>query len=146
MASKFEGNQLSTALEKMVSGAKKSAGEQGIAIQNEKSFSINGVPFHAFTANIPNSVSIVSYMGLAGNVGYSFQGFSKVSDAGSDPEISNMVHSFKLLTPPTAVVASNHSDKTAFQFGTIVGKVAMGLFAVGLLGVIISRAKKKQSD
>lgn len=143
MAFKFPENKLSTALQEMIRGAKESAIKQGISVQNEKSISIADVPFQVFTTTMPNGVSIVSYMGLADNIGFSLQGFSKTSDAGLDPEITNFASSFKLINKSTLLGSGNKPDNEAFRFGTIVGRIAVCVFIIGALWIFITKKKNK---
>lgn len=141
MAFRLEKERLSNALDGMIDGARKNFVKAGSEIRHEKAFSINGVPFKTITAQMPTGVSIVSNMGLAGDIGYSLQGFSKVSDAGTDAEIAAIANSFIRLnrTPPAS--GNTQPDRTAYRFGQLAGTVAGVVFIGGLIWILISKAK-----
>lgn len=143
MAFRFPENKLSTALLEMTSRAKKTATKQGMTIKNEKKNLIDGVSFQAFSTTMPNGVSIVSYMGLADNIGFTLQGFSKTSDAGLDREIINFVSSFKLINKSTLLSSGNDPDNEAFKFGAIIGRIAVVVFIIGAFWIFITKMKKK---
>ena len=143
MAFKFPENKLSTALLEMTSGAKKSAIKQGMTVKSEKEISIDGVPFQTFSTTMPNGVSIVSYMGLAENIGFTLQGFSKTSDAGLDREIMNFVSSFKLINKSTLLSSGNDPDNEAFKFGAIIGRIAVVVFIIGAFWIFNIKMKNR---
>lgn len=148
MSSHFSKDKLPTALEDMANGIKEAAKAKGCKIQNERELTISGMPTRAFTTQISDTVSIVSYMGLADDVGYSLQGFSKTSDAGTDTDITAVVNTFRLLPKAESPQKPERSDDTAYRFGHVVGRGAMILFVLGLFWILLSKpgGKKKLSN
>lgn len=129
----------------MVNGAKNAAKAKGCEIQNEHQLTINGVPMHAYTTQIADTVSIASYMGFADDVGFSLQGYSKTSDAGADAEITTVLNSFRVLSKTESRPKVAQPDDTAFRFGYVVGCVATLLFVLGLFWMIISKSKRNKN-
>ena len=82
-------------------------------------------------------------MGLADNIGFTLQGFSKTSDAGLDREIINFVSSFKLINKSTLLSSGNDPDNEAFKFGAIIGRIAVVVFIIGAFWIFITKMKKK---
>ncbi len=151
IAYKIAPEKISTALKEFIAGAKNGAIEKGIAIKDERDLKINEVPFHTYSFALPNSVTIVSNITVAGNWGYSVQGFSSVSDPAADPEVSGVLQSFRLLSPPAAISAVRNDSEPggeAYRVGQMAGTVAFIAFVAGvivLLGRTLTRGKKESS-
>jgi len=151
MTMRFSPEDAPTALEKMVSGAKGGAQKSNVPVTGEHERVIDGVTFSVHSLTMPGNVSVISSMAVAGERGYSIQGFSGVSDAATDPEIVAMLESFKLLSKPsapaTALPAVDRSAKgQAYQFGEFMGRLAVIAFGVGaiiLTGVKAFKRSKK---
>jgi hypothetical protein len=129
-----------TALEKMFSGAKGAAQKSGIPITGEHDEVIDGVTFKVYSVTLRNNVTVRSAMAVVGQRGYSIQGFSGVSDPATDPEISAMVESFRLLNKPATPLAASASPKDeAYEFGQMIGKWAFIALIAGAVGLAIRK-------
>jgi hypothetical protein len=149
LAFKIAPSERPTALKNFVAGAKNGAIEKGLKITGERDLEINGVPFHSHSFTLPGNVVTVSNMSVAGEWGYSVQGFSGVSDPASDPEFSGFFQSFRLLAQPpvtAAIRGSGEQKSAAYKVGNFVGKIALyAFFAIALVKFIQKQSKAKKS-
>jgi hypothetical protein len=76
--------------------------------------------------------SMVTYVASAGGFAYILQGGSKTTDTGTDPEVTAIVNSFRLLTPksPSSRKPIAPANRLGFSVTTAFTIILMGAVLV----------------
>src|ERR1700736_5289987 len=80
-------NERDTVVHSMSSAAKDASKAKGWKIGSEQKMVVNGITFDSYIAQLPDGVTLISWMTSAGSEAYSLQGIDKAGDASSDAEI-----------------------------------------------------------
>jgi len=137
IATKIPAKERSIAARDMVAGAKQSMIDKGWQIINEHDTTLGGLPFHAFTTRVSEIASMVTYIGVTRDEGYSLSGACKTCDASSDPNVMAIINSFHLLSPKGIPTESTPE----YQFGSRLGL----LIVLALVGVGVVRFLRKKT-
>lgn len=146
MTAKFSPEDAPTALEKMISGAKRWAKNANSPISGEHEKVIDGVTFRGYSATLPGDVTVNAAMAVVGVRGYSIQGFSGGTDAATDAEILGILDSFRLLTKASSPAAGRSSEGAAYKFGELVGKWAMIALIAGAVILSFLKSLKRSKE
>ncbi len=116
---KVPADKISAMFGTAIASQKNAAANRGGTISGEHDQVIGGVNFRTFLMTLPDNSSSVVYVGAAGQLAYSINGFSTTSVASEDPGIMAVINSFRLLAPavsPTAPL-SQEADRDGLREG-----------------------------
>lgn len=144
-AQKFSEAEAPTVVRDMMAGSKQRAIDQGWQVTNERTTSIDGVPFNVVLTRVNTNSTMVTYFGIAGNDGYWLSGYHSSGNADSDDELISSIKSFRLLTRRSIPVAQIQPVSDAYGAGYFFGRLLMlALVGVAILWVVRHFMGKKR--
>jgi hypothetical protein len=132
----------------MFNGLQKGMSDAGWEVANQTEVTLNGLPFHTFTAHLAPTKTAAAYVTSAGDYAYAIVLYATATDAASDPDLRAIIDSFHLIVPqPANESAAYRVGYTAGHFMRVAWPLAVGvvvLIAVLVVVAISRRAKRKR--